>query len=115
LPMWARTPRPSRATIRIRSDCRGLPRAARLASRAKASLRHRIHVAPSHGCRTSTVSDFHRRITLADDSGVDEGGSLMFTFKTSDQKEVRRFRIAQFNGRTATARSAGSAVTGYVR
>jgi hypothetical protein len=39
----------------------------------------------------------------------------MFTFKTSDQKEVRRFRIAQFNGRTATARSAGSAVTGYVR
>ena len=39
----------------------------------------------------------------------------MFTFETSDQKEVRRFRIAQFNGRTATARSAGSAVTGYVR
>ena len=39
----------------------------------------------------------------------------MFTFKTSDQKEVRRFRIAQFNGRTATARSAGSAVTGHVR
>lgn len=38
----------------------------------------------------------------------------MFTFKTSDQKEVRRFRIAQFNGRTATARSAGSTVTGYV-
>ena len=26
----------------------------------------------------------------------------MFTFETSDQKEVRRFRIAQFNGRTAT-------------
>jgi hypothetical protein len=39
----------------------------------------------------------------------------MFTFETSDQKEVRRFRIAQFNGRTATVRSAGSAVTGYVR
>ena len=39
----------------------------------------------------------------------------MFTFKTSDQQEVRRFRIAQFNGRTATARAAGSAVTGYVR
>ena len=39
----------------------------------------------------------------------------MFTFETSDQKEVRRFRIAQFNGRTATARSAGSAVTGHVR
>jgi hypothetical protein len=40
---------------------------------------------------------------------------LMFTFETSDQKEVRRFRIAQFNGRTATARAAGSAVTGHVR
>ena len=39
----------------------------------------------------------------------------MFTFETSDQKEVRRFRMAQFNGRTATARSAGSAVTGHVR
>src|SRR5438128_1515248 len=33
----------------------------------------------------------------------------MFTFETSDQKEVRRFRIAQFNGRTATVRSAASA------
>lgn len=39
----------------------------------------------------------------------------MFTFETSDQKEVRRFRIAQFNGRTATVRSGGSTVTGYVR
>ena len=39
----------------------------------------------------------------------------MFTFETSDQKEVRRFRIAQFNGRTATARAAGSAITGHVR
>ena len=39
----------------------------------------------------------------------------MFTFETSDQKEVRRFRIAQFNGRTATIRSGGSTVTGYVR
>ena len=39
----------------------------------------------------------------------------MFTFETSDQKEVRRFRIAQFNGRTVTARSAGSAVIGHVR
>lgn len=39
----------------------------------------------------------------------------MFTFETADQKEVRRFRIAQFNGRTATARSNGSAVTGMVR
>ena len=39
----------------------------------------------------------------------------MFTFATSDPKEVRRFRIAQFNGRTATARSASSAVTGHVR
>ena len=39
----------------------------------------------------------------------------MFTFETTDQKEVRRFRIAQFNGRTATIRSAGTTVTGHVR
>jgi hypothetical protein len=39
----------------------------------------------------------------------------MFTFETTDQKEVRRFRIAQFNGRTATVRSGGSIVTGHVR
>lgn len=39
----------------------------------------------------------------------------MFTFETTDQKEVRRFRIAQFNGRTATIRSAGATVTGHVR
>ena len=39
----------------------------------------------------------------------------MFTFETTDQKEVRRFRIAQFNGRNATARSGGSTVTGRVR
>ena len=41
--------------------------------------------------------------------------SFMFTFETTDQKEVRRFRIAQFNGRTATARSGASMVTGHVR
>ena len=39
----------------------------------------------------------------------------MFTFETTDHKEVRRFRIAQFNGRTATVRSGGSTVTGHVR
>ncbi|MET0676526.1 MAG: hypothetical protein ABW175_12080 [Bradyrhizobium sp.] len=39
----------------------------------------------------------------------------MFTFETSDQKEARRFRMAQFNGRTATARAGGSTVTGHVR
>ena len=39
----------------------------------------------------------------------------MFTFETNDQKEVRRFRIAQFNGRTATVRSDGSTITGHVR
>jgi len=39
----------------------------------------------------------------------------MFTFETVDQNEVRRFRIAQFNGRTATFRSNGSTVTGMVR
>jgi hypothetical protein len=41
--------------------------------------------------------------------------SLMITFETADQKEVRRFRIAQFNGRTATVRTGGSTVTGHVR
>jgi hypothetical protein len=39
----------------------------------------------------------------------------MFTFETADPKEVRRFRIAQFNGRTATIRSDGSTITGHVR
>ena len=39
----------------------------------------------------------------------------MFTFETTDQKEVRRFRIAQFNGRTATARAGASTVTGRVQ
>ena len=39
----------------------------------------------------------------------------MITFETSDQKEVRRFRIAQFNGRAATIRSGDKTVTGLVR
>jgi hypothetical protein len=39
----------------------------------------------------------------------------MFTFETTDLKEARRFRIAQFNGRTVTVRSGGSTVTGHVR
>ena len=39
----------------------------------------------------------------------------MFTFETTEHKEVRRFRIAQFNGRTATIRSGGSTITGHVR
>ena len=39
----------------------------------------------------------------------------MFTYETADQKEVRRFRIAQFNGRTATVKSGGTTVTGLVR
>ena len=39
----------------------------------------------------------------------------MITFETADQKEVRRFRIAQFNGRTATVKSGGSLITGHVR
>jgi hypothetical protein len=39
----------------------------------------------------------------------------MFRFEVADQKEVRRFRIAQFNGRAATARPNGTAVTGLVR
>lgn len=39
----------------------------------------------------------------------------MFTYETADQKEVRRFRIAQFNGRAATVRSGENTVTGLVR
>ncbi|KJC58785.1 hypothetical protein UP10_21880 [Bradyrhizobium sp. LTSPM299] len=39
----------------------------------------------------------------------------MFTYETTDQKEARRFRIAQFNGRSATIRSADATVTGRVR
>jgi len=39
----------------------------------------------------------------------------MFTFETTDQKEVRRLRIAQFNGRTATVKLGESMVTGHVR
>ena len=39
----------------------------------------------------------------------------MISFETTDPKKVRSFRIAQFNGRTATVRAAGSLVTGRVR
>jgi hypothetical protein len=39
----------------------------------------------------------------------------MFTYETADQKEVRRFRIAQFNGRITTVKSGGSTITGHVR
>jgi hypothetical protein len=39
----------------------------------------------------------------------------MFTYETADQKEVRRFRIAQFNGRMATVSSGEATVTGFVR
>lgn len=39
----------------------------------------------------------------------------MFTYETADQKEVRRFRIAQFNGRAATVRNGGATITGHVR
>ena len=39
----------------------------------------------------------------------------MFTYETADQKEVRRFRIAQFNGRAATVRDGEATVTGHVR
>jgi hypothetical protein len=39
----------------------------------------------------------------------------MITIETADQKEARRFRIAQFNGRTATVRSGDATITGHVR
>jgi hypothetical protein len=43
------------------------------------------------------------------------GELSMFTYETADQKEVRRFRIAQFNGRAATVRNGEAIVTGHVR
>ena len=39
----------------------------------------------------------------------------MVTFETADEREVRRFRMAQFNGRPATVRAGGQTVTGHVR
>ena len=39
----------------------------------------------------------------------------MFKYETANQKEVRRFRIAQFNGRPATVKSGSATVTGLVR
>jgi hypothetical protein len=39
----------------------------------------------------------------------------MFTFETADEKEVRRFRMAQFNGRTATVKSGSGTIIGHVR
>ncbi|WP_212501750.1 hypothetical protein [Bradyrhizobium lablabi] len=39
----------------------------------------------------------------------------MLTYETTDRKEARRFRIAQFNGRTTTVRSGGATITGRVR
>lgn len=39
----------------------------------------------------------------------------MFTYETADQKEVRRFRIAQFNGRMTAVKSGDATVTGFVR
>ena len=39
----------------------------------------------------------------------------MFTYETADQNEVRRFRIAQFNGRAATVRNGNATIIGHVR
>jgi hypothetical protein len=39
----------------------------------------------------------------------------MFTFETTDEKEVRRFRNAQFNGRVTAVRSGETMVMGHVR
>jgi uncharacterized membrane protein len=39
----------------------------------------------------------------------------MVTFETTDRKLARRFRVAQFHGRTATYKSDGSMVSGHVR
>ncbi|WP_407177953.1 hypothetical protein [Bradyrhizobium sp. STM 3562] len=39
----------------------------------------------------------------------------MFTFETADQREMRRFRMAQFSGRTATVKAGDTTITGHVR
>ena len=39
----------------------------------------------------------------------------MFTFETTDHRNARRFRIAQFNGRLATVQTPASTITGHVR
>jgi len=39
----------------------------------------------------------------------------MFTYETANQKEVRRFRIAQFNGQAATVHNGNATITGHVR
>jgi hypothetical protein len=39
----------------------------------------------------------------------------MFTFETADEKEVRRFRMAQFNGRPASVKNGVQTITGHVR
>lgn len=39
----------------------------------------------------------------------------MYTFETADEKEVRRFRMAQFNGRTASVKSGSETIIGHVR
>jgi len=40
---------------------------------------------------------------------------MMQTLETTDVKEARRSRIAQFSGRAATLKVGGSSVTGIVR
>lgn len=39
----------------------------------------------------------------------------MFTFESTDRTQVRRFRIAQFNGRVVSVKSGGSMITGHIR
>ncbi|WGS21027.1 MULTISPECIES: hypothetical protein [unclassified Bradyrhizobium] len=39
----------------------------------------------------------------------------MFTYQTTDHKEARRLRIAQFSGRSATVHFGGATITGRVR
>ncbi len=39
----------------------------------------------------------------------------MLTIETADEKEVRRFRMALFNGRTTTVRSGDTLIIGHVR
>jgi hypothetical protein len=87
-----------------------LPEAKRISARRKKPRRRLSGVRR----RTITVSNFHTQLTLGGDS-CSRQEHCMFTFETTDQKEVRRFRIAQFNGRLASVSSGGSTVTGHVR
>jgi hypothetical protein len=65
--------------------------------------------------RTCTALDFHIRLTMKADIRSQHRRVSMFRFETADEKEVRRFRLAQFNGKPASVRSGAETITGHVR